>query len=195
MTDDEAQRHQLEVRWYARPNDMIGGWCVMDCDMPLSEAFDLRARHGGAFPEIAVFASRIHAEYIAGLHNERLNAIDGVRGSGVTAQCPVCSRVTALTRHGKLHTHRSPAQYPGQLHRPSCPASGKTPQRAAADEVTAMGQELDLPEGRMTDDPDMGLTAFAYTPDDRMPQPSELTRRFAEALDALPPTVVDPDGH
>jgi hypothetical protein len=33
-------------------------------------------------------------------------------------------------------------------------------------------------------DPDRGLTAFAYTPDGRMPQPSELTRRFVQALDA-----------
>src|ERR1700749_4554343 len=44
------------------------------------------------------------------------------------------------------------------------------------------------------EDPDTGLTAFAYTPDDRMPQPSGLTRRFAEALDALPPTVVEAGG-
>ncbi len=127
MPDDEVLRQQLEVRWYARENDVIGGWSVMDCDLPPSVAFP--QRRGSAFPEIAAFTHEIHARYIADLHNAQLAKIDAMKG----AKCPACGRPTALTPHGKLYAHRGPGQYPGQLHRPVCLASGKTPEIADED--------------------------------------------------------------
>jgi hypothetical protein len=119
--DDEVLRQQLEVRWYARGNNVISGWSVMDCDLPMDEAVRLRDAHGGAHPEVAGFLCEIHARYIADLHNERLKKIGAMSG----APCPACGRPTALTRHGKIYTHRGPAQYPGQLHRPVCLGSGR----------------------------------------------------------------------
>lgn len=53
----------LHQRWYARENDVIGGWCVMPVDQPPS----------GGVPEIADFTARENAEHIARLHNEWLS--------------------------------------------------------------------------------------------------------------------------
>ncbi len=53
----------LKATWHAKPNDLIGGWCVMDVDHTPALA---------GRPEIADFTIRAHAEHIADLHNERL---------------------------------------------------------------------------------------------------------------------------
>ncbi len=52
----------LEVRWYAMPDDVIGGWCVMPDEKPPSL---------GGF-QVAEFVSRGIAEHIAELHNAYL---------------------------------------------------------------------------------------------------------------------------
>jgi hypothetical protein len=50
---------QLAARWYAMPDDVIGGWCVMPDEKPPSL--------GGW--QIADFVSQEIAEHIAELHN------------------------------------------------------------------------------------------------------------------------------
>jgi hypothetical protein len=55
--------NQLKVRWFARENDLIGGWCVMPADQPPSEGT----------PEVADFIRQDVAEHIAELHNAWLD--------------------------------------------------------------------------------------------------------------------------
>lgn len=52
----------LKVPWFAKPNDTIGGWCVMPVDEPPSYGV----------PEVADFITQELAEHIAKLHNEWL---------------------------------------------------------------------------------------------------------------------------
>jgi hypothetical protein len=52
----------LSFEWYARPNDIVGGWCVMPVDQPPSDGF----------PEVANFTTQELAEHIARLHNDWL---------------------------------------------------------------------------------------------------------------------------
>lgn len=47
--------------WYAKENDLIGGWCVCAIDAPPSQ-----------LGEIGNFLFKEMAEHIAGLHNEWL---------------------------------------------------------------------------------------------------------------------------
>lgn len=49
----------LNYRWYARENDLSGGWCVMPADEPPSQGI----------LEVASFTTRELAEHIAELHN------------------------------------------------------------------------------------------------------------------------------
>jgi hypothetical protein len=51
----------MRDKWYAKPDDLIGGWCVMDTDMTPGEANR---------PEIACFISEKLARHIAYLHNQ-----------------------------------------------------------------------------------------------------------------------------
>jgi hypothetical protein len=53
----------MQSRWYARPNDLIGGWCVMPVDEPPS----------GGMPEVADFIRQEAAGHIAALHNQWLD--------------------------------------------------------------------------------------------------------------------------
>ena len=54
----------LAVVWYARPDDTIGGWCVMPADVPPS---------AGSHPAVADFVRERDARHIAWLHNEWLH--------------------------------------------------------------------------------------------------------------------------
>lgn len=54
----------LGHQWYARENDVIGGWCVMPVDQPPSSGV----------PEVADFCTKEHAEHVAELHNRWLEA-------------------------------------------------------------------------------------------------------------------------
>ncbi len=68
---DGVQRYPdvLTQRWYVHPNDLIGGWAVMNCDKPPSQA-DFRAYE----VEVAAFVSEPAARRIAELHNTALDA-------------------------------------------------------------------------------------------------------------------------
>jgi len=52
----------LNTPWFARENDLIGGWCVMPVDEPPSLGV----------PEVADFTTQELAEHIAELHNQWL---------------------------------------------------------------------------------------------------------------------------
>lgn len=62
--DPVTRRPELDVRWYARENDLIGGWCVMPENQPPSKGI----------PEVADITSREVAEHIAELHNRALGS-------------------------------------------------------------------------------------------------------------------------
>ena len=53
----------LSVRWFAQPNDLIGGWCAMTVDAPPSEGIGL---------SVADFMTEAAARHIVALHNEAL---------------------------------------------------------------------------------------------------------------------------
>lgn len=53
----------LTYQWFAQPNDLVGGWCVMPVDEPPSYGV----------MEVADFTTREAAEHIAKLHNDWLN--------------------------------------------------------------------------------------------------------------------------
>lgn len=53
-----------QATWYAMPDDVIGGWCVMPDDLPPSSGL----------PEIGSFISEVLAKEIADLHNANLTA-------------------------------------------------------------------------------------------------------------------------
>jgi hypothetical protein len=54
-------------RWYAHPNDLIGGWSILTHDGPPSE---LDGRNGR---EVATFVSEADARRIVALHNADLD--------------------------------------------------------------------------------------------------------------------------
>ena len=58
----------LRVRWFAKPNDLIGGWCVMPVDATPGEA---------NLPEVADFTTELMANHVAYLHNQWLKDING----------------------------------------------------------------------------------------------------------------------
>lgn len=66
------------TKWYAIEDDLIGGWCVMDADMPPSQATP-----ENGVREIANFIRREDAEKIARLHNNNAIAIRIVRRQAV----------------------------------------------------------------------------------------------------------------
>lgn len=53
----------LNTRWYPKPNDVIGGWCVMDVDESPGKANR---------PEVADFIDYPIAKHVADLHNNYL---------------------------------------------------------------------------------------------------------------------------
>lgn len=58
----QLERELLSRRWYVRPDDLVGGYCVMPVDAPPS----------CGCPSIADFASKSQAEHIVELHNSDL---------------------------------------------------------------------------------------------------------------------------
>lgn len=61
----ELDEDRLRKVWYAKPNDLIGGWCVMDVDLPPSVAN--RA-------EVCDIMSEGMANHIVKLHNDWLES-------------------------------------------------------------------------------------------------------------------------
>jgi hypothetical protein len=71
VTVAEARRKgtpPLGVTWYAYPNDVIGGWCVMPVDAPPGEA---------NVQEVADFVTEEAARHVADLHNYWLLGLIG----------------------------------------------------------------------------------------------------------------------
>lgn len=68
-TEAEASAAILSSRWYAVPNDLIGGWCVMTADVRPSEV-DLRR---GEIFEVGCFLTQRVAEAIAHAHNSGID--------------------------------------------------------------------------------------------------------------------------
>lgn len=75
MTDPPAWQHLrgqaltdalLATAWYARPDDLIGGWCITAVDQPPS----------AGYPSLGDFLSRELAEHIAAMHNAWLTGQD-----------------------------------------------------------------------------------------------------------------------
>ena len=62
---------QLAATWYARANDLIGGWCVMPSDEPPSS--DIPAI-------VADFATETIAQHVADLHNDWLATLRAAEG-------------------------------------------------------------------------------------------------------------------
>ena len=65
-TVDDAKRKSappLGVTWYAQPNDVIGGWCVMTVNKPPGEA---------KVQEVADFVTEEAARHVADIHNRWL---------------------------------------------------------------------------------------------------------------------------
>lgn len=55
-------RDVLKIQWYAKPNDLIGGWCIMPVEeMPSQGCWT-----------VGDFLSQGVAEHVASLHNYRL---------------------------------------------------------------------------------------------------------------------------
>lgn len=55
----------IEAQWYVKPNDLIGGWCIMPMDCTPGEA------PRGVY-EVADFCDKETAEHIAELHNRSI---------------------------------------------------------------------------------------------------------------------------
>jgi hypothetical protein len=64
---DRVLSESMCLRWYARPDDLIGGWCVMPVDEPPS----------AGMPAVADFIMQEAAEHIARLHNQWLDGAPG----------------------------------------------------------------------------------------------------------------------
>ncbi len=58
----------LHQRWYAQPNDLIGGWCLMTVDKPPSQA-----DHTKGEIEVGTFLSQGIAEHVATQHNAHVH--------------------------------------------------------------------------------------------------------------------------
>jgi len=57
----------LNVKWYAHPNDLIGGWSIMNCDKRISQAIIEAGDR-----EIASFMGEDEARHMVQLHNRWL---------------------------------------------------------------------------------------------------------------------------
>lgn len=58
MTDHDL----LSIRWYAQPDDLIGGWCLMSVDKPPS-------RCSYREWQVSSFLDEVTARHVAELHN------------------------------------------------------------------------------------------------------------------------------
>lgn len=67
LRGDALAEYLEQIRWYAVPNDLVGGWCIMP--VPIGPR---------TLPivEIANFLSERNARYMVDLHNARLEGSD-----------------------------------------------------------------------------------------------------------------------
>jgi hypothetical protein len=62
LKGEDLVKKIMNIEWFALPNDLIGGWCVM----PINE------QPSGGCVEVADFIDGTFAVHIAQLHNEWL---------------------------------------------------------------------------------------------------------------------------
>lgn len=67
---------RLRARWYAKPDNLIGGWCVMDIDATPGES---------SRSPVADFSSERMARHVAYLHNQWVK--NDQRVAEVMSQC------------------------------------------------------------------------------------------------------------
>lgn len=102
---------QLSARWHVHPNDVIGGWSLMPCDMPPSSGV----------PEVAGFLSEQAARHIADLHNAALAGVSWIvaRDGGRT-----CCSCDADIRRGEAYEYLPTTDELRHVH---CPTPKGTP--------------------------------------------------------------------
>lgn len=90
----------MNVRWFAHPNDLIGGWCVTTVDKPPSQ-------HAPGDFTVADFIDEATARYIAELHNSRLDdprpgrvvsGLDPMRDPALAIELTMREREALMTR-------------------------------------------------------------------------------------------------
>lgn len=62
----------LDTRWFVKPDDLIGGWCVMTVDLTPGEASDQFGAPG--VHQVGDFLTEEMARHVAELHNAALDA-------------------------------------------------------------------------------------------------------------------------
>lgn len=72
----------INTKWYAHPNDVIGGWSVMNCDKPPSR-IDLNLSDR----EVATFVDEDDARHMVQLHNRWLHINDTKLDGGYWEDC------------------------------------------------------------------------------------------------------------
>lgn len=117
----EATQRRIGSKWYAQPNDLIGGWCVMDVNMTPANA-SAAENMGDALHEVACFTTREEAEHIAGLHNEWVKSQGDPKGV-----CRVCDKEWARLKSGRIRQHLSQEYLPRSRFRKVCDGSYQYP--------------------------------------------------------------------
>ena len=64
LRGDTLSQYLEQIPWYAMPNDLIGGWCIMPVPLTPGTVY---------VPEVADFLSERNARYMVNLHNARLD--------------------------------------------------------------------------------------------------------------------------
>lgn len=67
LRGDAFSQYLEQIPWYAVPNDLAGGWCIMPVPLTPSVA---------NVPEVADFLSERNARYMVDLHNAHLEGSD-----------------------------------------------------------------------------------------------------------------------
>lgn len=75
----------MKAHWFAKPNDLIGGWCVMPVDAPPFSGV----------PEVADFASQEIAEHVADLHNRTFHDLSELTAAAMENPTPRMLKVIA----------------------------------------------------------------------------------------------------
>lgn len=74
MLENDRPIIDLTRTWYVKPDDVIGGWCIMDIDATPAEAPVVTRADGYRYPvpTVASFLSKEVAEHVVHLHNSQL---------------------------------------------------------------------------------------------------------------------------
>jgi hypothetical protein len=62
----------LSLHWYALPDDVVGGWCIMTANVPPSQV-NWRDPTEDTTYRVGSFLSKEIAEYVVSLHNSNIS--------------------------------------------------------------------------------------------------------------------------